>query len=76
MRYQKVVEHSPSVVSSEHVDPVVPHHDGVLTAARANKLFTTGHLLPEMERLGRREVESEVRFSGHSDASHVRGQVR
>ena len=71
--YQKIVEHSPSIVSTEHVNPVVPDNDGVLATAGANKLLTTGHLFPEMKWFGGRKVERQIGFCRYADARHVRG---
>ena len=71
--HQEVIEHSPSIVSAEHVNPIVPDHDGVLATARANKFLTARHLFPEMERLGGRKVECQIGFCRHADTRHVRG---
>ena len=62
MRDEKVVEHPPAVVSTEHVDPVVPGHDRVLAALRTDKLFTARHFFPAVDGLRGPEVEDQVLF--------------
>lgn len=61
MGHEEVVQHSPPVVSSEHVQLLVPRHDGVLAALGSDKLLATRQLLPTVYGLrGRAEVERQV----------------
>ena len=57
MRDEKVVEHPPAIVSTKHVDPIVPGHDRVFAALGTDKLFAARHLFPAVDGFRGPEVE-------------------